>query len=258
MQLYAHDSRDSLVFSCNAEKHINYFCLECRSIVRVREGVYRQPHFYHLKLTHQCSQNAKSLTHIRLQIYLKELMPDEDVYLEHRFLEIKRIADVAWHSKKIIFEIQCSPLSKEEMQARTKDYYSLGYEVVFILHDKRFNQRRLSAVEMGLLDQTHYYTNMNQAGNGMIYDQWQFIERGQRKSSLPPLPVDLSKPYLLNNRIGFKGDVRSLPKGHFYLTKIESRKKELKQQALNPLKIFDALSGAFHHFIRSCLKPYCD
>jgi competence protein CoiA len=191
MQLHALDQKNQLTFAKRALKHTDYFCLECQGIVRLRGGIHRQDHFYHLQSNQSCRLNAKSMIHIQLQYYFFNRLPREDCLLEHRFPEINRIADVYWVSEKLIFEIQCSPISKDEVEQRNKDYRSLGLNVVWVLHDMRFNQWRISAAEMFLGRHPHYYTNMDAVGNGIVYDQYQLIHQGIRHIKMEPLPVDL-------------------------------------------------------------------
>jgi competence protein CoiA len=196
MQLFALDANHQLIRATQAVKQKNYLCLECRAIVRLRAGLHRQPHFYHLEPVLRCRQHQKGEIHLQLQSFLFNLLPTGDCLLECRFPEIQRIADVAWLSKKIIFEIQCSPIKSEEVFARNQDYQQAGWTVVWILHDRRFNQLRLSAAELGLRNSSHYFTNMSREGNGIIYDQFDIHEGIFRKDQMGPLPVDLSQPCL--------------------------------------------------------------
>lgn len=258
MQLYAYDPLGHLIFSYHAKRQQNYCCLECGSIVRLREGHIRKPHFYHLTKT-SCRQSEKSLTHLQLQIYLKQNLPENEASLEHRFPDIRRIADVAWHPQKIIFEIQCSPMTKEEMEARVESYKSVGYQVVWVLHDRQFNKWRLSAMESGLLEIPHYYTNMDEKGKGLIYEQWRHIDKGIRLHTLPPLSVDLTKPYR-KNKLGFEGDIGSLPESHPYLQKIKAKEKEI---ARNKRKMAFArclafFKDGFQSAYKSFLRGYCE
>lgn len=257
MQLYAFDDAGSIVFSCRAQKKLNYSCMECGSVIRLREGPFRHAHFYHIQKTPTCRQNGKSDVHIQLQIYIKNLIPE--TFLEFRFPEINRIADVVWHAEKIVFEIQCSPMSPSEMQARYSDYKKVGYQMVLILHDSRYNQWRLSSMELMLGDLLHYYTNKNETGEGIIYDQWSHHEKGLRKKYLPPIPVDLSKPYI-KEKLGFSGDIQSLPSGHPYLEKIKAhedsalfnKRKKIFTDLLNSLKI------GIKDTYKNLLKSYCE
>lgn len=257
MQLYAYDLAGHLVLSYQAKKHTNYCCLECGEAVRLREGHIRQPHFYHLQGKSQCRQSGKSQIHFQTQLYLKTQI--DEIRLEHRFSEIGRIADALWPSEKIVFEIQCSLMDREEMEARTAAYASLGHQVVWILHDRKFNQWRQSALENALLGCCHYYTNINEKGQGIIYEQWRHIEQGIKRKTLPPLSVDLTKPYR-TPQLGFQGDLRSLPPNDPYLNKITLCKKTVRQEnrkaylakVMNGIKM--KLSNVYHNF----LKKYCE
>lgn len=190
MQLYALDHLTP-VLAGKAEKSKDYTCPECLSPVRVRGGPSRQFHFYHLSLPKQCHQHEKSQEHIQLQLKLLDLIASEDAQMECPFPEIKRIADVAWNSKKLVFEIQCSPISLEEVQCRMLDYVSIGYEVIWVLHDKQFNQKNLSAAESFLRNHPCYFTNIDETGYGIVYDQFEVLKDHQRLFKGPPLIVSL-------------------------------------------------------------------
>lgn len=262
MNLYAINSEGEPVFSLQAKRKLDYFCMECGSVVRLRDGEERHPHFYHLAKTKQCRQNGKSRAHLEVQLFIERALQGE-VLLEHRFPSINRIADVAWPAKKLIFEVQCSPLTKDECTARIKDYASLGYQVVWILHDRRYNQWRVSALErylMGLMDIPHYFTNIDHEGKGCIYDQWAFKDRGIRKSALPPLPVDVSMPYFNERKLGFKGDFGSLEEDDPYLMKAEEKELALKKKGefWSWKELLNKVKEMGNSFLANLLKPHCD
>lgn len=189
MQLYAFDQKQEVISAKTAVKHINYSCLECKTKVRKREGPYRQPHFYHLDPPLSCRQHQKGLIHLQLQAYFLKHLPIDDCVLEYRFPTIQRIADVAWLSQKIVFEIQYSPISGQEVIERNQDYAKIGWKVVWILHDHRYNKVRLSLAELVLLQASHFFTNMDEQGKGIIYDQFQICYKGIRKVRLPPIAL---------------------------------------------------------------------
>lgn len=195
MQLCALNSEKKVVFANQASKHTDYFCLECHTIVRLRGGLHRQNHFYHLDPSRQCRQNGKSMEHLQVQKYIFNSLPEADSRLEFPFPSINRIADVVWLSEKIIFEIQCSPITALEVEARNRDYAREGFQVVWILHDKRFNQNRLTAAELFLQDRPHYFTDIDIEGDGNIYDQFAIYHLGRRHVLLPALNIDIARPY---------------------------------------------------------------
>ncbi len=188
MQVYAFDENRPLL-AAEADKGINYCCPECRGIVRLRRGEQRQPHFFHLKLNPTCRLSQKGMIHLQLQYFVKNLF--ESAEMEKSFPEIGRIADVADDQSKTIFEIQFSPMSLDEAKARCRDYESLGYEVVWILHDQTYNQKQITSTERFLRTKTCYFSNMDSKGKGAIYDQHEEIRGKQRRSKSRPLQVDL-------------------------------------------------------------------
>jgi competence protein CoiA len=200
MQLYAHNVEGQLIFVDIAVKQIDYYCRECQGVVRLRSGLHRHRHFYHLQPVQSCSGSGKSLTHLQVQYHLANLLPPGECQLEYQFPTIGRIADVAWLPRKVIFEVQCSGISAAEIRQRNADYTAVGFQVIWILHDSRFNQKRLSAAEDALKTHMHYFTNLDESGEGTIYDQFSLMNRGIRETSLRPLPIDI--PHLRAMRSG--------------------------------------------------------
>jgi len=192
MQLCALDDNGKLVFAAHAHKQQDYSCPECSGRVRLRGGFHRQDHFFHLEKTSHCRQNGKGMVHLQVQHYLLMHLPEGQSQLEHHFTGINRIADVAWTPHKIVFEIQCSPISAEEVLNRNTDYGGLGWQVVWILHDTRFNKWRLSAAEEALSRSPHFFTNINSEGEGLIYDQYAYVYKGVRKHRMESLPIEIT------------------------------------------------------------------
>ncbi len=262
MQLYALDLKGQLINAHQAVRHIDYQCLECQQIIRLRGGPYRQPHFYHLHPAPFCRQHQKGLIHLQLQSYFVQQLPPGDCSLEFRFPSIHRIADVAWHSQKIVFEIQYSAISAEEVLQRNRDYQQEGWRIVWILHDHRYNQVRLSAAERTLQASPHFFSNMNHLGQGSIYDQFDICDQGIRKERLPPLPLIFNQPTTcfsdtqswplilltkrsMNWKLSFKGDLI-----HLFL---ESPCHPYLQQAFDLEKDYypASASSSWHYWINT-------
>lgn len=184
MQLYALNAEKKLVFAEDASREEDYYCPECSGKIRPRGGDVRRSHFYHPSGS-ACHQSSKSIEHLQVQYFLKENLFGT-VLLEKRFPEINRIADVVWESEKLIFEVQCSPITAKEVLSRNRDYRKSGYQVVWVFHEKNFNRNRLTAAEHCVLAQPHYYTDINAEGSGMIYDQ---ICKGRRPSCAEKIPL---------------------------------------------------------------------
>lgn len=283
MQLYALNQSNEPVFARQAHKQVDYRCIECGSVVRMRDGIYRQPHFYHPASESVCRLNHKSLTHIQLQLYIARMLPSGEACLEERFPAIGRIADVAWHQEKLIFEVQCSPIGAKEVAERNASYQSQGYQVVWILHERSFNQWRLTAAELFLCTHPHYYSNMGADGVGTIYDQWEWIDKGVRVNTLTPLPVDLAMPYRYISVAALQGHVAkerfSAWAVHFagdllaiecnsehnqkYCQRVLAEERKLNSKRYIPLIIKGALyqlNSGWQHFNRwfdRRLKSYC-
>lgn len=198
MQIYAYDDEGqeqvAHLAAQGAEKTGNYWCLECHERLALRSGPFVRSHFYHLKSERPCRHRAKTATHLEIQSRLLQLLPPGEAKSEVHFPKISRIADLVWEKEKIIFEVQVSFITYEEVASRNQAYGSLGYQVVWILHESRFNRRRVTAAEASLLSSPHYYTDIDARGVGSFYDQFSYHFKGQRVLRLFRRPVDLNSP----------------------------------------------------------------
>ncbi len=162
-------------------------------------------------------------SHRAIQCALKKALAPELVWLEKSFPTINRVADVVWPAQNILFEVQCSPISPQEVEARINAYKQVGYTVIWILHDRRFNQRWETPAERFLRSHPHYFSTMNALGEGEIYDQYAHIRWGERIRRTPRYPITLPAPQHLKHiprhypkerrkwKIGFKGDLFQQP-----------------------------------------------
>lgn len=167
-----------------AKKGVDYRCPECQGIVRLKGGPFRQNHFFHLSSASSCHLAKKSATHLRLQNKLALLINGQ---IETRFDSIGRIADVYSPSKNLVIEVQCSPISFEEMQSRNQDYQSLGLRVVWVLLNTRFSKKTFPF--------SHYFTN-----GTTFYDRYE-KER---------LPIDFSTEIALPKKLPKIAEKRTL------------------------------------------------
>lgn len=260
MQLFAYDTFDLPIFAIRAMKRVDYFCPECKGTLRLREGDMRRPHFYHVVSKTSCRQNGKSEAHLQTQLYFQKHLPEGEVFLEKRFQEIRRIADVAWINQKIVFEIQYSPLSRQEALSRIYDYQSIGYQTVFILSDIAFNKERVSPLEGALQGRKYYFTTIDRNARGGIFDQYHLIEHGIRTKKHSRLSVDLSRPLIdkKGNFSGFEGDFDSLDENDPYRKKIlEKNKPSPKIREQRP-SLFSRLLKRLDAWVYKRALPYCD
>lgn len=130
--------------------------------------------------------SGKSVAHESIQRYLKKQI--SSLELEKRIG--KRRGDAVWEEKKIVFEIQLSPITLEEVQHRCHDYQSAGYQIVWILHSGIYNDRKASPAER-FLRKSHptYFTN-----GSLIYDQLEVFRGRHRFFKGDPLPVQIASP----------------------------------------------------------------
>jgi competence CoiA-like predicted nuclease len=194
MQLYAFEKNES-VFVDDAEKGASYTCTECGQEIRVRGGRYNIRHFYHVKPKRLCEYQRRSLTHIAIQRALVEEFPKGEISLETRIKKGGRIADALWKREKIVFEVQCSQISLMEVMRREDDYSALGYKIVWILSDRKFNKRFVSPAERELRKKATYYASHAFNAKGCFYDQFEIIHHSRRVKKLPPLPISIRYRY---------------------------------------------------------------
>lgn len=275
MQLYALDQQRLSVFAGRANKQVDYICIECQDVVRLRGGIHRQEHFYHLKPNNHCRMHGKGMVHLKTQLHILNCLPEGDGSIEYRFPEINRIADVVWVSRRIVFEVQCAAISAEEVQARNRDYRSQGWQPIWILHDNRYNQHRISAAEAILRTSPHYFTDINIMGQGHIYDQFDIHSKGFRKEKMEALPIDIAKlfhndktwmipkPKVIYNRLlswpcYFEGDLLAASRKNMFQEYIvEACQRESKyldpQTRVNTRSALDWLRWGLNRFI---VRPY--
>jgi len=249
MQLYALD-KSSLVLASHAVRDRSYICPECHGFVRKRGGEKRQAHFYHARRSASCRQHGKSLAHLQIQLHLKSLIPS--LSLEKKFPH--RIADACWAKEKIVFEVQCSPLSLGEAKKRCEDYLNWGYIPVWILHDRRYNRTRLSPAEEYLRSRTTTFFTDGRT----IYDQFDVCQASRRVFRGPKIWVDLNHPQKkiiepLFSRIwplSFQGDLFDRAAEHdiSHFKKIEKRYQ--KRQRWNRWK------GAYKFLLYRLLQTF--
>lgn len=186
MQLSARDRHSQRIYAYHAVRGVDYYCPECQGRLRVRAGRQIRAHFFHLTSKENCRQQGKSEEHLFLQNSIcRALGPS--AAMEVRFDEIGRIADVFCQERRLVVEVQCSPISDEEIRSRTEAYESLGYSVIWILHDKTFKKKRLTSAEEYLQKRTHYYTSQ-----GIIYDECHVVISRFRKMASLCKQVDIA------------------------------------------------------------------
>lgn len=244
MALFAKDENLLLIDAWDALKKKTYQCADCASPVRLRRSGLRFPHFYHLSKNPSCRLYSKSEKHLDIQKKIQELLPLQESVLEKPFPAIHRIGDLVWEKHKIVFEVQCSQISEKEASSRIQEYGALGYQIVWILDDRFFNQRQLRPAEKFLRSHLAFFVHYEK---GIFYDQTELFSEQKRIRKGIKYPVDLRKIFptsqallfpkqiqerQLHNRLYFQGDLVDLitqnktPRELFFW---EHQEKTLKQ-----------------------------
>jgi competence protein CoiA len=190
MVLFANNGEDA-ISAWDAQARTPYWCIECNSPLKLRQSKLKFPHFYHISASPSCRLYSKSERHLLIQLAIQKKLPPNEAQLEKPFPQIQRIADLVWEKKKIIFEIQCSPISENEAKARIFEYQSLGYEVIWILDDRLFNKKHVSRAENLIRIHSGYF--ISQGNSFLIFDQLETIKNRKRVKKGEKCLIDLAK-----------------------------------------------------------------
>jgi hypothetical protein len=188
MQRFALSENGKRVFAEEAFPQVDYFCPECLSPLRLKRGEVKVAHFFHLEGTRECRWKTRFQVHTTIQESIAEKLGETACTLECFFPEISRIADIAYHPEKIVFEIQVSPISDEEVKKRTEDYWRVGWHVIWILHVDQFGRKKACAAESFLEGIPHYFVLLFDRGQIQelrIFDECSFVYKKRRRWFLP-------------------------------------------------------------------------
>jgi competence protein CoiA len=186
MQRWAFSDGGEQIFAEKALPQVDYVCPECFSAVRVRRGEERVPHFFHVRTLRSCRLHHRERVHLAVQDWLVRELGEQNCSIECFFPEIQRVADVAYHPKKIVFEVQVSPMDEKTALARTEGYYRIGWHVIWLLHVERFGKVSAEPFERLLYTVPHYFTDIDARG-GKIWDEVSAVIGTRRKwYSWPP------------------------------------------------------------------------
>lgn len=169
-------------------------------------------------------QTGKSLEHLWVQTGLQKIFSSKLV-LEKPFPEISRIADCYHEELGLVFEIQCSNISVQEIEQREADYGSLGLKVIWILHEALFGGAKPKAAELRLRVSPHYYTHISEAKEPLvIYD---YLGKPWEKSfGFTPLKLPIKIERMQKLSMPSKDALEEIlirEAGHPYLSYFEAR-----------------------------------
>lgn len=151
-------------------------------------------YFYHLSKFLESQLYSSNKDYVLAQI--QKLFNSKKLHLKKSFAQINRVADACLEDKKIVFEIQCSPITESEAAAKIQDYQSLGYEMIWILSDKHYNKRIFKPAEKLLRKYLTYYISIQKEPSYVIYDQFEIISGNRRIKKSKRLIVDPTKVYI--------------------------------------------------------------
>lgn len=148
----AKDETGQQVLAVDGQKGVNYFCSVCDSPVILKYGKIKVPHFSHQHIEH-CTRylyKRESLRHLQLKHDLyKELNNYFNIAMEYYLVDIDQIPDLLINHHTAL-EIQLSRISPDILSSRSRGYYKLGMDVIWLLEDKEIKK------EGGLLKLNHF------------------------------------------------------------------------------------------------------
>lgn len=115
----------------------DYRCPECKQSVILKKGEYKVPHFAH-KISDGCTYGeGMTEAHLTAQKEIFTILRGAGYKCEVEYKFKGRRADVyaEVNEKKIVFEIQHSNISPEEILARNQFYSKEGCSVIWVLTD---------------------------------------------------------------------------------------------------------------------------
>lgn len=182
MQRFALTEEGKRVSAEEALSQVNYVCPECLSLVRLKKGEVKVAHFFHLEEGRECRWKTRFQVHTSIQENIAQRLGNCTV--ECFFPEISRIADIAYHPSKVVFEIQVSPISAQEVRIRTEDYFRAGWHVIWILHAEQFGKQKACEAEEVFQGIPHYFTSFFDRGDReelCVWDDSSFVYKRKRR-----------------------------------------------------------------------------
>jgi len=135
--IYALNDQNEKINASKAEKGKSYYCpnLECpnRELI-IKKGKIRIPHFAHRSLR-DCSSEPESEEHILCKTYFQTLLNLDKQFVEYYGIEGVR-PDVLYD--QFALEIQCSPITVNEVSRRNNIYEKNGLRAIWIFLEDEF------------------------------------------------------------------------------------------------------------------------
>ncbi|TES96005.1 MAG: hypothetical protein E3J90_08895 [Promethearchaeota archaeon] len=143
--IYALNDQNERINASKAVKEKSYLCpnLECKNRELIlKKGSIRIPHFAH-KSQKDCYSEPESEAHISCKIYFQSLLELDNRFVEYYGIEGVR-PDVLYD--QFALEIQCSPITVNEVKRRNRMYEKNGYIAVWIFLEDKFTSIKKTKV----------------------------------------------------------------------------------------------------------------
>lgn len=144
-----------------------YFCVECGQRKYYTHGEIMKPHFRNCSDSN-CKCTPESNLHKTIKLIIEKHFGSDRVSIEYSShnitKDINRRADVFLHDVNVVFEIQVSPITREEYKQRTIDWNNCGCEVVWIQPAQTlprsilFNELNINRFYSNLTDYHKFFT----------------------------------------------------------------------------------------------------
>lgn len=245
------------------DQQLDFFCPACKEKVFLKRGVKKAAHFCHYKTsTCQSFSEGETPTHLAGKRFLYDFMKQSgfDVTLEAYLPEINQRPDllVKKAGQVVAIEFQCSPISIEKINQRTRGFQSAGYKVVWILGPPLHIRSNFLPIHLAMVnDQVVSEANIL----SLDLNQSQvFIHYGLHSKALGRVDWQTGrlKQFALNQSL----PLRQLPSADLKIKDYNSQLKQLRRQHYHRSKsaqnFFQALyeSGDhLYHLPREIFKP---
>jgi hypothetical protein len=141
--LTSRDASGAIVLAEDAQRDDEHWCPECLGSVILKRGTIVTPHFAHAVDSNCSMSTGESLRHLEMKRQIGRIFEKTPLFpcvsYEVKFGAFRR-ADVVIQDD-IVVECQASPISVEEVIARTLDYNEFGHAVLWVFDESRIPYR---------------------------------------------------------------------------------------------------------------------
>jgi competence protein CoiA len=171
-------------------KNGQFYCPVCGEKLVVKLGIQRISHFAHFHLSTTCAEyERESEYHMRakLQLYHWLKTQSSNVELEVFLPEIKQRPDLmfTFQGKRYCVEYQCSSISVELFEKRSKGYLTNGMIPLWILGGNRIQRKQTNSISISKFQSL--FLKRNQTGDWYLPSYCPTVQSFITLSNLHPL-----------------------------------------------------------------------